>query len=41
MERVYEPIAKNVSIYADLYEVYKAIPYALFPRTFILRSVVW
>ncbi|QCT72652.1 FGGY-family carbohydrate kinase [Eubacterium maltosivorans] len=31
VERVYEPIAENVSIYADLYEVYKAIPYALFP----------
>lgn len=31
VERVYEPIKENVEIYADLYEVYKQIPYALFP----------
>jgi len=29
--RVYEPKPENVKIYADLYEVYKDIPFALFP----------
>ncbi len=31
VERVYEPIPENVRIYADVYEIYKEIPYALFP----------
>jgi sugar (pentulose or hexulose) kinase len=30
VERVYEPNPEKVKIYADLYEVYKLIPYALF-----------
>jgi len=41
VERVYEPNPETVKIYADLYEVYKAIPYALFDswqmRTDFLR----
>ena len=31
VDRVYEPNKNNVEIYKDLYEVYKQIPYALFP----------
>lgn len=29
--RVYEPIPENAKIYADVYEIYKQIPFALFP----------
>ncbi|WP_028708756.1 FGGY-family carbohydrate kinase [Propionicicella superfundia] len=31
VDRVYTPIPENVAVYKDLYEVYKEIPYALFP----------
>lgn len=31
VDRVYQPNPENAAIYADLYEVYKEIPYALFP----------
>ncbi len=31
VNRVYEPDAKTAAIYADLYEVYKEVPFALFP----------
>jgi sugar (pentulose or hexulose) kinase len=30
VERVYTPIPENVKVYAELYEVYKQVPYALF-----------